>query len=404
MAIVSRAREDAAFLVPSAERFALGRRDYLLIALFWVLYAFLIVANRLFDGSWGGPTPRPVWGPVAVAFMESFCWGLLTPGIFWMAGRFGVDRSPWRVQLLVFSGIGILIALGLTLIGDGLRSGWMAPPPRPAGPEVPPPHDGPPWWFGFLNALVIYGGLLAVGLARAYSLRYRYRKEQAAQLQAQLSEAHLEALRRQLDPHFLFNTLNAISSLVERDPRGVRRIIARLSELMRYSLESAHEPEITLRQELDLLDRYLDILQVRFQNRLNVEKKVAEKALDALVPNLILQPLVENAIKHGVEKLTGTGNIQVEAEVTGETLVLEVRNNGPDPSGPSPAVGIVAGGVGLRNTIGRLEQLYGSEQRFELQAAEGGGALARITLPLRYGSPTMKVGTVPERGDAAHAG
>ena len=203
-------------------------------------------------------------------------------------------------------------------------------------------------------------------------------------LQAQLAEARLDALRRQLDPHFLFNTLHAVSSLVERDPRGVRRMITRLSELLRHSIEVSGEPEVPLRQELELLGRYLDIMPVRFQGRLEVETRVDDRALDALVPNLILQPLVENAIKHGVEQLTGPGRICIEAEHADGQVVLRVRDNGPGVDGGVPAGAPLAtrpGRVGLRNTVARLEQLYGTEQRFTLRLAEDGGAVAEVRLP-----------------------
>lgn len=135
-------------------------------------------------------------------------------------------------------------------------------PQLPADPRRPPPRPGPPLWFGFVNALVIYTGVLAAGLARAYSLRYRERQQHAVQLQARLARGASRCAAAAARPHFLFNTLNAVSSLVERDPRGVRRMIARLSELLRYSLEGTDDPEIPLRQELELLGRYLDIMQV----------------------------------------------------------------------------------------------------------------------------------------------
>jgi two-component sensor histidine kinase len=367
------------------DRFPLTRRELALIAAFWTVYALLTVANRIFDTPETGPRLAPTSHFVVVSVVESLCWALLTPLLFWLAERTGTERSHRVTQLLLFAAVGVLTAGILTVIGHELRIALFSPeelpPPRGREPRRSP---GPPPWFAFINALIIYMGVLAAGLARAYSLRYRARREQATRLQAELAEAHLDALRRQLDPHFLFNTLNAISSLVERDPRGVRRMIARLSDLLRYSLAGADDPEIPLRQELDLLGRYLDIMQVRFQGRLEVEMRVDGAALDALVPNLILQPLVENAIKHGVEKLTGPGAIAIEAEATGDALVLRVRDNGPDASGVSVAA--ARSGVGLRNTVARLEQLYGPGQRFTLRPAEGegmGGTVAEVRLPLR---------------------
>jgi two-component system, LytTR family, sensor kinase len=352
--------------------FALTRRELALVAAFWACYAVLMVAARVFDA---GPGPAPGWrsGPVVTTAAEALCWALLTPVIFRMAGRLGEGKRP-AVSLAVFAAVGLGIATLLSLGGDAIRDAF--PPP---GPPPGRPHRGPPIWFGFLNALVIYAGVLAAGLARAYSLRFRARREQATELQAQLAEAQLDALRRQLDPHFLFNTLNAISSLVERDPRGVRRMIARLSELLRYSLEGADDPEIALRQELELLGRYLDIMQVRFGARLEVVQRVDEAALDALVPALVLQPLVENAIRHGIEKLEGGGRVAIEATVEAHSLVLRVRDNGPG----SVSARDGRPGVGLNNTRARLERLYGMDQHFALAPLPEGGTLAEVRLPLR---------------------
>jgi two-component system LytT family sensor kinase len=235
----------------------------------------------------------------------------------------------------------------------------------------------------FLREMIVYCGIVAAGVAREYSLRYRARQQEAgrlqaetAQLQAQLAEARLSALRSQIDPHFLFNTLNAVSALVERDPRGVRRMIARLSELLRHSLEGAGEPVVTLRQELDFVERYLEIMRIRFQGSLEVETRVDDGVLDALVPNLILQPLVENAAKHGVGRQRGVGRIEIGARREGERVVLSVRDNGPG-LGEAP----LREGVGVRNTRERLAQLYGDAGALALRPATGGGVEAEVSLP-----------------------
>jgi two-component sensor histidine kinase len=359
-------------LTTPPETFALSRRELALIVAFWLLYALLAIAGRMFDTA----APRLTWtsGPVIVTLIESAAWAVLTPAVFRLAGRFGAEpaRRPGQVALLVVVGVAIAALLGFG--GRELRTALYTPPP-----SAPERRGGPPAWFGFLNAFIIYLGVLAAGLARAFSLRYRARRQQAAELHARLAEAHLDALRRQLDPHFLFNTLNAVSSLVERDPRGVRRMIARLSELLRYNLEAQDGPEIPLRQELELLGRYLDIMQVRFQGRLDVRQDVADEALDALVPTMVLQPLVENAIRHGIERLEAGGRIAIEAAAEHGELVLRVRDNGPGPGASPDGTG---SGVGLRNTVARLEQLYGGRQRFTLMRTTP-GTTAEVRIPLR---------------------
>jgi LytS/YehU family sensor histidine kinase len=227
----------------------------------------------------------------------------------------------------------------------------------------------------FLNQFVTYLAVLAAGFAREYFLRDQLRATEANVLQTQLAEARLDALRMQLNPHFLFNTLHAVSALVERDPSGVRKMIARLSELLRKTMESGAPNEVPLRDELALLRRYVEIMEIRFQGRLRVATNVPDDLLGALVPNLVLQPIVENALEHGAARAEGEGRIAIEARRSGERVVLSVRDNGPGVSAGASS------GVGLANTRARLEQLYGDEASLTLTTAPDGGALAEIALP-----------------------
>jgi two-component system, LytTR family, sensor kinase len=193
-------------------------------------------------------------------------------------------------------------------------------------------------------------------------------------LQAQRAQARLDVLRTQLNPHFLFNTLNAVSALVERDPRGARRMIARLSDLLRYTLEESTEQEVPLHRELDLLGEYIELMQIRFQDRLTVTMDVAPDVRNALVPNLILQPIVENAMKHGIGRITGAGTIVLRARREGDTLAIAVTDNGPGPGGGEE-------GVGLTNTNARLRQMYGESYSVALQPAPPRGTEARVVIP-----------------------
>ena len=230
---------------------------------------------------------------------------------------------------------------------------------------------------------MIYCAVLGAGVARDYFLRYRARLEETARLQEQLTQARLDVLRTQMNPHFLFNTLNAVSALVERDPRGARRMIARLSDLLRYTLDESTEQEVPLRRELDLLGEYVELMQIRFQGKLNVEIVVDDAMRDALVPNLILQPIVENAMKHGVSHVMGSGRISLRARRVGETLVITVTDNGPGPAGG-------AEGVGLKNSTARLRELYGESYGVALRPAAGGGTDAEITLPYHIATPAAR--------------
>jgi sensor histidine kinase YesM len=183
----------------------------------------------------------------------------------------------------------------------------------------------------------------------------------------------------QLNPHFLFNTLNAIASLMHKDVKLADRMITRLADLLRYALESTDAHEVPLRQELSFLERYLEIEKTRFGSRLTVRMEIPEQALDALVPNLILQPLVENAIKHGIERRSKPGLIELRAVCEDQCLRLTLTDNGPGlPAQPSARKGI-----GVANTRARLAELYGAAHTFELRDAEGGGVVVEVTLPLR---------------------
>lgn len=360
--------------------FRLSQRELILIVAFWTFMAALSVANRFLDPRQLGFQMTNPSAPIILAFVSSYGWALLTPLVFWLSARVLADQRHRVIGIVSLVIVGFAIAIALGMMGEAIRDAFLPFPPRrgPRGGQPPGYFWLRPW---FLNDFIIYVGVLAAGLARAYSLRYRRQREEslrlAAQLRAQLAEARLDALRMQLDPHFLFNTLHAISSLVERDPRGVRRMISRLSELLRHTIEGSSEQEITLREELDLLRRYLEIMEVRFQGRLDITTDVQERALDALVPNLILQPIVENAIKHGVSKIEGTGRIAVRGRVDGSDLVLSVENNAP------LADSIAGTGVGVRNTRARLSHLYGDDQRFELRSGSDTVPLtvAEIRLP-----------------------
>ena len=341
-----------------------------LIVAFWLFIVLVTVGQRATDPR--GPQGL-AWEELVITVLQFTLWGLLTPGIFWLSRRISLTRSDWPRRILLHLGIALIVAILAHLLHLVIFQILLPGMRRPFSPQR--------FLLGFryLDELMVYFVILAAGFARDYFLQYRERQREAVQLRAQLAEARLAALRMQLNPHFLFNTLHAILPLVERDPPGVRRMIVRLSELLRYTLDDGDEPEVPLEQELRFLRSYLDIQQVRLGGRLEVHEEIEPEVLDALVPNLILQPLVENAIKHGVSQVEGTGRIEVRAWREREHLHLSVRDNGPGFTGDSmPGQGR---GVGLRNTKARLEQLYGAAQHLVFRTAEDGGLLAQITLP-----------------------
>jgi signal transduction histidine kinase len=340
----------------------LSSRELLLIFAFWTFLAVLSSVNRLLDPRGFGFRMMSPAGPIALEFIGAWIWAALTPAIFRLTSRVKLSR----VALLI--ALGVVVSIAVYSAIDLIRPLLLPPNPRA---RTPTPLIRELLGFRFVNELLYYFAIVAAGYARVYFLRDREQAERSALLQAQLAEARLDALRMQINPHFLFNTLNSVSAMVERDPAGVRKMIARLSELLRRTIDSRAADEVPLRQELDLLDRYIEIMEIRFQGRLQAERNIAADALDALVPHFILQPIVENAIEHGQ-----AGTIEIAARRDGARLVVSVRDHGPGVSSADA-------GVGLGNTRARLEQLYGGAASFALRNAEGGGAIAEVAVPYR---------------------
>jgi LytS/YehU family sensor histidine kinase len=237
-------------------------------------------------------------------------------------------------------------------------------------------------FFGFRAALdvLVYWSLVGACQAITNFRTSQERERRAAQLEASLTSAKLQALRMQINPHFLFNTLNSIAALVYVNPRAADEMLGDLSELLRRSLDSMQEQEIPLTQELEFISAYISIEQKRFGERLRVEQSVPDELMKALVPALILQPLVENAIRHGIEPRRGPGLISIEAKQEDKHLHLVVRDNGRGLPGPD-LNGSVRRSIGLANTQARLQGLYGQHQSFSFGKAEPQGCRADIHLP-----------------------
>lgn len=249
--------------------------------------------------------------------------------------------------------------------------------------RVPPGVSFPVYYVSLLLTILpfcvfLYFAVLGCVYAFSYYREAREREAQQALLAAQLSEARLSALRAQLNPHFLFNSLNAITVLVrDEKTRDASRVLELLSGVLRQVLQSGKRQEVTLGEELEFVEKYLAIEQVRFSDRLRVRWSVEPAISDALVPEFILQPLVENAIRHGVSERGEAGLIEIAGREAGDRLVLSVRDNGPGYFAESAA------GVGLANTRARLETFFGDAGRLDVLNAEGGGTIATVRFPLR---------------------
>ena len=319
----------------------------------------------------------------AVAFVRLVPWIFLTPLVVWVSSVYTLERSTWKRSLWMHLGV-----CALTLGFVGIFAYFSPPTPsatRLAATEARRQSREPrEMAFVVLRRITyqlpIFWGLVGVAHALRFYERTKARERREAELEARLAQARLHALRMQLNPHFLFNTLNSIASLVHEQPQAEEMIEA-LSDLLRLTLNASDRQEVTLREELHFLERYLLIEQIRFGNRLRVEKQIDVSALDALVPILILQPLVENAVKHGIQSQIAPGVIRVTAEHAGKNLLLQVEDDGRGLA--SAAKGAVKEGVGLSNTRSRLKELYGSRASLALRPGKGSGFAAEIQLPWR---------------------
>lgn len=312
---------------------------------------------------------------------SNYTMAVLGLGVLWLARRFPFERAHgWR-WLARHLGLALVYAVVYSATYALLVNGQMSVKGKPfVFPET----------FKKLIIFYTYGNIgfyWLVVLAHHgwhYYQRYRERERRTVELEGQLARAQLQALRMQLNPHFLFNALNTIAALIHEQPEIADRTVTRLSELLRASLDRSNDQEIPLAQELDFLDRYLAIEQTRFGDRLRVAIEVPDPLREAFVPALVLQPIVENAIRHGIEEREADGRIVIRATRRDGQLELTVTDNGP---------GLAAGetrfkreGIGLSNTRSRLRHLYGECHGLELRPAEGGGLEVRIHLPLRTSS------------------
>lgn len=304
----------------------------------------------------------------------------MSPLIFWQARRWPLERGKLLHHLLIYIGSLIVLHLISTPIMTALHW-WMGFPLVERQPNLSSYIKAEVWhsYTGMLDFFV-YWVVLIVGWGMDYQRKYLEGETRSAILATQLAEAQLQALKMQLQPHFLFNTLNSISALLLQDIEAADKMVARLGNFLRLTLESANSQMTTLKQELEFLRLYLDIEQVRFKDRLQVEFEVEPKTLDARIPTLILQPLVENAIRHGIARQYAQGKISVTTQINDGKLKVQVIDNGPGLTASYP----LKDGVGLTNTRARLKQLYGEDYRLDLNNNDPQGLNVSLEIPLTF--------------------
>ena len=317
-------------------------------------------------------------------------WAPLTPVMIWLARRYSLIDGRWKSSLLIhlpaFVFLSIVHSAAATIIGLAIR------PFDEMGP-TPDLLWSAEFWSRFLlrvpgslrSDLLIYGGVIGICYAFDYYRKYREREFQASRLEAQLAQAQLDSLRNQLHPHFLFNTLNNIVGLV-RDNKNQAAVsmLVGLSDLLRHTLEHSSRHEVELREEINFIKLYLTIQEMRFSDRLAIEFNIDPATTKAMVPNLILQPLTENALRHGIGRSAESGLVGISAAAEDDRLRLTVYDNGAGLPENWQLNG--SAGIGLANTAARLQQLYDDDHEFDIRNRDGGGVEVVIVMPLRTSS------------------
>ena len=341
-------------------------------------------------------------------------WALLSPLVFWLTQRLPFERRTlWLSVPGHLAGCALAVA-ACSWIADGLlppspwRSDWSQRRPSsasgaavPSGsaeerpePRADRPRGWPPdrrgrkpatnswFWMRTRSHVPVYWVIVCAVHALTYYRRSQERERKALELSASLAQARLQALKMQLHPHFLFNALNAIATLVHKDPHAADDMIANLSNLLRLALDHSEQHEVPLRKELEFLDCYLEVEQMRLGDRLRVEKQIEPATLSALVPVMILQPLAENAVRHGIEPMRNPGVVTIRAAREGMLLLLTISNTGTGVFTSTPAAS--RPGIGMANTRARLQELYGNDAQLFLQPAADGGFSVTLQIPLRF--------------------
>jgi two-component system LytT family sensor kinase len=345
----------------------------------WTVFALFFISEDTGRLLYQGHTFQ--WhGYLVVWLTTAYAWAFLAPFVWWLARRFPIEQKTWARIV----GLHLVSSFGFALIEEVLFA-------------LITPIFGLPWFprnfaatfravlpIDFHLNVIIYWTIVGVQHGVSYYRKFLEREKlsaqlelRATQLESQLTQANLNALKMQLHPHFLFNTLNAIVVLVRQHRTAeADEMLTNLSELLRQTLDGWETQEVPLRREVELINLYLDIQRVRFQDRLTVEMSLSPATLDALVPSLLLQPLVENAIRHGVSKSSAPVRIELKSNLRNSLLEIQVCDDGPGVSAESSG-----NGVGLSNTRARLEQLYGERQSLRLDGRAGGGTVATVLLP-----------------------
>ena len=356
------------------------RRRWVRLALVFAIWTFigLVFTFQGYFMSYRSERPILFTESLYMQMTWAYLFALATPLVLWASARLPIEKSNWIRSALLHVPISIVLSVLLTALGRvliWLRFGY------PMGKPLTLESTTRFVISNFSEGIGIYLLIALSYYAYNYYQRYREGRLRTLQLEAQLSHAQLQALKMQLHPHFLFNTLHAISALLNKDVEAARKMITRLGDFLRLTLENSGSQEVTLQQEMEFLRCYLEIERIRFQNRLVTRMDISAQSLQAKVPNLILQPIVENAIRHGIAPRSTTGLLEIEAKRLNGTLRIQVRDNGPGLPEHRTSDKLIKKGLGLANTETRLERLYGADHLFDLSNDPAGGLIVTLEIP-----------------------
>jgi two-component system, LytTR family, sensor kinase len=344
-----------------------------LILIGWTLIGLFFTSQVLFNSLYMDkrmPTGNVFFMQMSICYL----WALATPLVLWLARRFRIDRDKWLRRTSFHLGIGTLLVGSMSAVHYPLFLTYFG-----HLEYLTPLRDLQYVLYNLDRQLSIYWLMVLLVHALNYYQSFRRGELRSSRLETQLAQSQLEALKMQVHPHFLFNTLHSISALLNRDTEAARRMITRLGDFLRLTLENAGAQEVTLQEEMEFLNKYLEIERIRFRDRLTTQVDVDPSMLDVRVPNLILQPIVENAMRHAIAT-QHEGRIEIKAFPRNGSLRIQVKDNGPGLNDES-LTNQSGTGVGLSNTRARLQRLYGTKHMFELTNGPNGGLVVTLEVP-----------------------
>jgi two-component system, LytTR family, sensor kinase len=348
-----------------------------LLAMIFATQSYLYLSTRGENVTWKSV--------LAWAFSEWYTWAALSPFILWLARRFRIERRNRIRVLLIHITAGVLFSFYHPLLQATVKYLGLG------GDLKPRPFSVILFQLIITKYhinLLIYGVMIGISHGAEFYRRYRERENKVSQLEALLAQAQLSALRMQLNPHFLFNSLNSLAELIERDSHAANKMVARLGDFLRQTLRSPVEQRISLAEEMEFLQNYLAIERIRFEERLTLLMEIAQNTLAARVPSLILQPIVENAIRHGIMQRENGGRIEIRARRDAGALQLQVIDNGPGMTLRHSDKNQDGNGMAIINTRERLRNLYGDFHRFEMANDPGGGLIVTLEIPFEIDGET----------------